>query len=128
MLLVISSEIRNKFDLLPDQIKGSVNILMILETEINNIFLVSHFEISDFNTPFWVDQNQKRGGMLFIKEKILPKLQSTDNSIESYFVHLNLICTTWPVNYLYKRSRNIISAHLDLITHDLDLYFSKFDN
>ena len=128
MLLAISSKIRKKFDLLSDQIRGNVNILMIFETEISDIFLANHFEINDFNTPFWADQNQKRGGMLFLKENILAKFQSTDNSIESCFVQLNLKCTTWPVNYLYNPTRNNISAHLDSINRDLDLCFSKFDN
>ena len=66
--------------------------------------------------------------MLYTREDIPAKLLSVDKSVESCIVELNLKRTKWLINYLYIPRRNKISAYLDSISRDLDLYFWKFDS
>ena len=61
------NSISNKSDFLSDQMKDNVDVLTISETKIDDIL----FEINDFNKPFWVERNDRGGGvMLFIRENI----------------------------------------------------------
>ena len=53
------NSIRNKLDLLSDQVKGNIDILMISQTKIDESFLAWQFEIDGFNTPFRVDRDQR---------------------------------------------------------------------
>ena len=46
------NSIRNKLDLLSDQVKGNVDILIISEIKIDESIPVYQFEIDGFNTPF----------------------------------------------------------------------------
>ena len=94
---------RNNFDLLKDQIKVNVNILMILETKFDDCFRASQFEINDLNKPFGVDRNEKGVAIiLYIREDIPAKPLSVDKLIKSCFVKLNLKFTNWLINYLYN--------------------------
>ena len=54
--------IRNKFQLLSEQIKGNVDVLMISETKIDDSFPVGQFLIEGFCTPYRLDRNSKGGG------------------------------------------------------------------
>lgn len=65
---------------------------MIAETKIDDCFLASEFEISDFTKPFGVDWNQKGDEtMLYIRVDIPAKLLSIDKRIRSCLVTLNSV-------------------------------------
>ena len=59
------NRLRNKFDLLCEQIKGSIDILMISETKLDDSFPGFHF-------PFSFDRNKTGGGILFCVRKDIP--------------------------------------------------------
>ena len=83
--------IRNKLDLLSDQVKEKVDISIISEIKIDESFPICHFEIDGFNTPFGVDKDQKFGGItLYVREHVPAKLLSIDRTNECCFVELNL--------------------------------------
>ena len=64
------NSIRNKFDMLVDLIKGKVDILLISETKIDEIFLQSQFHIPGFSSPCRLDRTKNGGGILiYIREK-----------------------------------------------------------
>ena len=54
----------NKFQLLSEQIKGNVDILLITETKNDVSFPVGQFLIEGFCTPYTRDRNSKGGGIL----------------------------------------------------------------
>ena len=69
------NSLKNKLDLLSDQVKGNVDILMMSEIKIDESFSVCQFDIYGFNTPFRVDRDQKGGGiMLHVREDLPAKL------------------------------------------------------
>ena len=72
---IIINPIRNKLDLLSDQVKGNVDILMISETKIDKNSPICQFEIDGFNTPFWDDMAQNGARiMLYVREDLPVKL------------------------------------------------------
>ena len=65
------NSLRNKFDLLADQIKGNVDVLAILETKLDDSFPAGQFEIPGYAPPLRLDRNQNGGGILvFVREDI----------------------------------------------------------
>ena len=62
---------KNKFDLLCEQIKGSIDIFMISETKLDDSFPQGQFLIEGFHSPFRFDRNKIGGGiLLYIREDI----------------------------------------------------------
>ena len=65
------NSIQNKFELLSEQIKGNVDVLMISETKIDDSFPVGQFLIEGFCTPYRLDRNSKGGDiLLYVREDI----------------------------------------------------------
>ena len=63
--------LRNKFDLLGEQVKGSIDILMVSEMKLNDSFPEGQFLMEGFHSPFRFDRNRNGGGiMLYIREDI----------------------------------------------------------
>lgn len=80
--LNIINSIWNKSDSLADIIKGNINILMILQSKLDNSFPDDHFFLDGFRTPFRPDQHRNSGGvMFFIKNDIPAKVVSADDNI-----------------------------------------------
>ena len=64
------NSIRNKFDFLAQQVKGSIDILMISETKFDESFPVGQFLIDGYSVPFRFDRNGNVGGiLLYIREE-----------------------------------------------------------
>ena len=66
------NRLRDKFDLLCEQIKGSIDILMISETKLDDSFPQGQFLIEGFHFPFSFDCNKTGGGILFCVRKDIP--------------------------------------------------------
>ena len=111
-----SNSIRNKFDLVVDQIKGNVNIMVISETKLDESFPNDQFKIPGYALPFRLDCNQFGGGiMVFVREDILSRVLSLNKSIEPLFIKLNFLKKKWLLCCTYNPNRNHISSHLDLL-------------
>ena len=111
------NSIRNKFELLSEQIKGNVEVLMISETKIDDTFPVGQFCIEGFCTPR-LDRNSKGGGiLLYVREDIPSNLIAVDiNPIESFYVELNLRNNKWLINCSYNPHKSLIANHLDAVS------------
>ena len=73
------NSIRNKFELLSEQIKDNVNILMISETKIDDSFPVGQFLIEGVFTPYRLDLDSKGEGiLLYVREDIPSNLITVD--------------------------------------------------
>ena len=74
------NSIRNKYDLLVQQITNSVDILLISETKLNNSFPEDQFSLPWYSLPYRFDRNCRGGGiMLYVREDIPSKLLSIEN-------------------------------------------------
>ena len=91
------NSIRNKFELLKDQIKGNIDILMISKTKIDDTFPHSQFFIEGFSTPYRLGCDSNGGGiLLYVREDIPSNLIAIENNpIEHFFVELNLHNDKW---------------------------------
>ena len=92
------NSLKNKFDLLSEQVKGSIDILMVSETKLDDSFPKGQFLIEGFHSPFRFDSNRNGGGiMLYVREDISAKLLSHDFPC----VEINL-CKKWLINCSYN--------------------------
>ena len=57
--------LRNKLDLLADQIKGNVDVLAISETKLDDSFPTEQFKITGYASAFRLHQNQNSGCISF---------------------------------------------------------------
>ena len=58
------NSLRNKFDLFSEQVKGSIDILTVSETKLDDIFPEAQFLIEGFHAPFRFDRNSNGGGII----------------------------------------------------------------
>ena len=83
--------LRNKLDLLADQIKGNIDVLAISETKLDDSFPAGQFKIPGYASPFRLDRNQNGDGILvFVREDIAVKFLSSEENLLKLF-SLNLV-------------------------------------
>ena len=76
------NSIRNKFDLLVDQIKENVDVMVISETKLDESFSDGQFKIPGYTLSCRLDRNQFGGGiMVFVREDIPSRVLSLNKSI-----------------------------------------------
>ena len=121
--------IRNKIDLLSEQVRGNIDVLLVSETKIDDSFPQGQFIIDGFSAPYRLDRNCQGGGlMLFVREDIPSNLLAVEEKpIESFYVELNLRNNKWLVNCSYNPHRSSISTHLDKLSESLDLFSSDYE-
>ena len=124
------NSLRNKFDLLCEQIKGSIDMFMISETKLDDSFPQGQFLIDGFHSPFRFDRNKSGGGiLLYVREDIPTKILSHDFlSAESFFVEIILHKKKWLINCSYNPHKNNIKHHLETISRTLDTFSTKYEN
>ena len=122
--------IRNKFDILVQQITNNVDALMISETKLDNSFPEGQFLISGYSSPFRFDRNCRRGDIiLYVREDIPSKLFSIENQpIEGFYIEINLRKKKWLLCGTYNPHRNNIANHLDSLSKNLALHSSAYDS
>ena len=73
------NSLRNKFELLADQVKRNIDVLVVSETKLDDLFYVDQFEIPGYVSPFCIEHNQFGGCiMVFVREDISSKLLSIE--------------------------------------------------
>ena len=126
------NSLRNKFDLFSEQVKDSIDILMVSETKLDDSFPEAQFLIEGFHSPFRFifDCNINGGGiMLYVREDIPTKLLSHDfPGVESFFVEINLHKKKWLINCSYNPHKSNIINHLNIISRSLDIHSTKYEN
>ena len=89
----------NKFELLSDQVKENIYVLMISETKVDDSFSIGkeNLLIDGFTNPHRSHCDSKGGGiMLFVREEIPSNLLVIKNKpIEGFYVQLNLRNDKW---------------------------------
>ena len=119
------SSIRNKLIAIT---KGNVDVLMTLETKLDEPFPSMQFNIDGYNI-FRSDRNAKGGGILVyvpddIPCKLIPMCKS---AIEGFFIDLKLREKKWMLRCSYNPHGRFISNHLIDIEKNLDLLSTNYD-
>ena len=124
------NSIRNKFEELISQVKGTVDVLMISETKIDDSFPIANFLIDGLSQPYRIDRNSSGGGiMLYVREDIPSTLLKVEPlPIEGLYVELRLRSKNWLINCSYNPNRNAISNHIGELSDFLDFHSSTYNN
>ena len=85
------NSLRNKFDVVTDQISGNVDVMVFSKTKLDDSFPESQFKIPGYSSPFRLDRDMNGGGiMLFVHKDVTAKfLYFEDKPIEALFIELN---------------------------------------
>ena len=76
------NSIRNKLQLLSEQVRSNLDVLMVFETKIDDSFPNGNFLIQSFSPPYRLDRDSKGGGIkLYIREDISSNLLATVRSL-----------------------------------------------
>ena len=123
------NSIRNKFEMLSDQIKGNIDVLLVSETKIDDSFPIGNFLIDGFSTPYRLDRNSNGGGlMLFVREDVSSNLVEAEaKPIEGFYIELNLRNDKWLLNCSYNPHKNNIGNHLKALSDFLDSHSSTYE-
>ena len=89
------NSIRNKFELFKKLVKGTLDIVVVTESKLDESFPQQQFLMEGYNLPFRADRNGNRGGILiYVREDIpcreIEKNHSTERNLEGIFLELNL--------------------------------------
>ena len=124
------NSLRNKFELLVDQVKGNIDVLMISETNIGDSFPLGNFVIAGFSKPYRLDRDSLGGGiLLYVRENIPTNLIEVETKpIESFYVEINQRNDKWLINCSYNPHKNMIGNHPRALSEKLDLYSTSYDN
>ena len=112
------NSLRNKFELLKDQIQDNIDILMISETKIDASFPIGQFLLNSYSTPFRLDRNAHGEDiLLYVREDIPSKLLLLEeNLIEGFFVEMNLRNKKkWLLSCSYNPKKNFFIKPHDRI-------------
>ena len=121
------NSLRNKFELLADQVTGNIDVLMISETKIDDSFPLGNFLIGGFSKPYRLDCDSLGGGiLLYVREDIPSNLLEVETKpIEGFYVEINLHNDKWLINCSYNPHQNMIGNHLRALSEKLDIYSSS---
>ena len=124
------NSIRNNFEELISQVKGTVDVLMISETKIDDSFPIANFLIDGFNQPYRIDRNSSGGGIMsYVRQDIPSNLLKVESlPIEGFYVELKLRSENWLINCSYNPNRNLIGNHLEKLSDFLDFHSSSCNN
>ena len=96
-------------------INNEIDVLMILETKIDNNFPISRFTMTGYSIPFRLDRASHGSGiLLFVREDIPCKIIKTDcdADFEGTFVEINLRKKKWLLCGSYNPHKINIANHL----------------
>ena len=88
------NSLQNKFEMLEEIIKDTIDIFLISEKKLDCSFPSGQFVIKVYSTPFRLDRNQNRGGLLLYARENIPRKilneYTPEKPIENFFVEINL--------------------------------------
>ena len=129
-LLNINSVIR-KFDALKTIISSMIDVMITVESKLDDSFLSSKFLIDGYGIPFRRDQNKFGGGILIYMRqdspcKLLDRHQLPDDN-EGLFVELNFRKSRLLLLGTYHPPNQSVSQAIDIYSTDYDKYIFTGD-
>ena len=112
-------------------VKNSLDILMISETKLHDLFPTAQCLLHRFSTPYRLDRNSKFGGiLLYIKEDIPSSLLNSKSKTgtETISVEIDLRKRKWFLNCSYNPNKNLLSNHLECLNRIMDEFSKNYEN
>ena len=109
------NSIRHKINLLQPMTEDNIDILVILETKIDNSFPENHFSIDGYNLPYRLDRNQDRGRLLVYFRTGVPSRKLITNlpeNVDGIFVDMNIRNKKWLIIAGYNPRKEHIGSIL----------------
>ena len=124
------NSLRNKFEMLMDIINGSIDILIVSETKLDDSFPLSQFYIDGYSKPFRMDRNRNGGGLIaFVREDIpCKRLNTINDDIEAIFFEINFRKRKWLFCGGYNPHNCKISSYVNALGKSLDNFIKSYDN
>ena len=95
------SSLRNRFEALRYVIDRNLDIILLLETKLDDLLPSAQFMLKNSGIPYRLDRNSNGGGLLlYVREDIPSKFLKvkSDCNIESICVEVNLSKRKWFIN------------------------------
>ena len=128
------NSIRNKFIILKEFVKNTIDILLISETKIDDTFPSAQFLIEGFQVPYRLDRTGLGGGLLLYLRNSIPAKEklnfncNTGRDFECIFVEININKTKWLIVGTYNPCNSNIKQHLNTLSTCIDLLGREYDN
>ena len=126
------NSVRNKFESPEEMIKDNVDILLVLETKLDDTFPRGQFCIDGHSTPYRLDRTSHGSGILFhIREDISSKMlkfEPVQTYFEGFLVEMNLRKSKWFLSCSYNPNRKDIVNHVKNISTEFDQISTTYDN
>ena len=128
------NSIRNKIDILASLVRGTVDIMLISESKIDDSFPTNQFLIPGFSTPYRKDRDGKGGGvLLYVRQDIPSKCLNYSHSHcekkkENLFIEINLHKKKWLIGGSYNPSKSTTLDHTNYLSKCLDYFSTSYDN
>ena len=103
-----------------------VDILLLLETRLDDSFPTAQFSLNGFCKPYRLDRSSNGGGILLYVRDDIPSRLLTDykikDNLEFFFVEVNIRKKKWLLGYFYNPHLNVYLKGYDsiLIIGDLN--------
>ena len=124
------NSLRNKFDLLRELVDESLDVLIVIETKLDDSFPSKQFEIANYSGPFRCDRNCHGGGiMVFIKNNIASmELRNfkSDKNFEGIFLELNLRKQKFLLFSGYRSDHEVYGMSKMEFLHEISLGLDKY--
>ena len=109
-----------------------VDILLLLETRLDDSFPTAQFSLNGFCKPYRLDRSSNGGGILLYVRDDIPSRLLTDykikDNLELFFVEVNIRKKKWLLGCSYNPHKNNISNHLHHLNKGLDVYLKSYGN
>ena len=124
------NSIRNKIEELKSLITGNIDVLVVIETKLDDSFPTAQFYIDGYSAPYRLDRNRHGGGILiYVREDISSKQLVKHNfkdDIEGIFLELNLNKYKLLVLGTYHPPNQDNQYYFNNISNSLDLYLREY--
>ena len=125
------NSLANKFDQLTTVINDNIDILVLLETKLDDTFPESQFVINGFSKPYRIDRNRNGGGvMIYVRQDIPSKRLSKHNlpsDIECLCVEINLRKSKWLLCGTYHPPSQADKYYFEHLGRLLDIYSNSYE-
>ena len=117
------NSLRNKFEALEHVINRNLDIILLSETKLNDLFPLVQFILKGYGIPYRLDRNSNGGGLLLYVHEDIPskflKVKSNCN-IEYFCVKVNLRKRKWFIDGSYNPNKSFIPNHLECLNRIMD--------
>ena len=126
------NSIRNKINDLNETIGGSVDILNISETKVDETFTESQFLLNRFSKPYRLDITSSSGGLLTYVNSNIPSKRLVDvvlpYDIQAIAIEISIRKRKWVLVSVYRPPTQNLEYFLDQISNLVDFYEGKYSN